>query len=307
MLPVPTTLDTVRVARSSSASFFEMCSPSPVPSSLLFVVLALRSNALKIRTRSALGMPGPVSHTEIRMPPSGSGGMRTICTTPVSVNLIALLTRLIRICRSTRWSAVTTIGASGPSMCSLMPLPSAKGCNDSTTSSVTARQSTGSSATCTRPDSIFARSRRSLMMDSRCLPLVCTRRSWCSCSALSGPGSFISMVPVKPMMALSGVRSSWLMLARKLSLAWLARSSSTFCSCRSSSKRRRSVISRTAAMVSRPPGVSNALRLTSTGIWVPSRCSADTSIPAPTCPASTGRRPLGIRISTGCPIRSSRP
>ena len=40
------------------------------------------------------------------------------------------------------------------------------------------------------PDSIFARSSRSLMMDSRCLPLFCTRRSWRSCLAVSGPASF---------------------------------------------------------------------------------------------------------------------
>src|SRR5581483_193791 len=39
-----------------------------------------------------------------------------------------------------------------------------------------------------------------------------------SCSAVSGPGSFMSSVPVKPMIAFRGVRSSWLMPARKLSL-----------------------------------------------------------------------------------------
>ena len=49
-------------------------------------------------------------------------------------------------------------------------------------------------------------------------------------SAPSGPNMPDSMISEKPMMALSGVRSSWLMLARKLDFAWLASSARVFSS-----------------------------------------------------------------------------
>ena len=54
------------------------------------------------------------------------------------------------------------------------------------------------------------------------IALDCTVRNCFCCSSFSGPGSFISSVPVKPMMAFSGVRSSWLIPARNRSFAWLA-------------------------------------------------------------------------------------
>ena len=40
----------------------------------------------------------------------------------------------------------------------------------------------------------------------------------------------VSMISEKPMMALSGVRSSWLILARNFDLAWLASSARVFSS-----------------------------------------------------------------------------
>ena len=49
-------------------------------------------------------------------------------------------------------------------------------------------------------------------------------------SAPSGPNMPDSMISEKPMMALSGVRSSWLMLARNFDLAWLASSARVFSS-----------------------------------------------------------------------------
>jgi hypothetical protein len=60
-----------------------------------------------------------------------------------------------------------------------------------------------------------------------------------ACSGLSGPGSFISIVPVKPMIAFSGVRSSCDMLARKRSFAgWRLPARRSF-SCSVRSKRLR--------------------------------------------------------------------
>ena len=48
----------------------------------------------------------------------------------------------------------------------------------------------------------------------QCRALERTICNWRSCSSVSGPGSFINSVPVKPRIALSGVRSSWLIEAR---------------------------------------------------------------------------------------------
>ena len=56
------------------------------------------------------------------------------------------------------------------------------------------------------------------LIDAGCLALLWTVRSCLSWSAVSGPGNCMSSVPVKPTIALSGVRSSWLMLVRKRSL-----------------------------------------------------------------------------------------
>src|SRR5439155_214032 len=77
------------------------------------------------------------------------------------------------------------------------------------------------------------------------------------------------------------VRSSWLMLARKRSFAWLARSSSTFFSWSVCSKRLRSVASRIAAVTSSPSSVWSGLRLISTGNSLPSLRRPYSERPAP--------------------------
>ena len=76
------------------------------------------------------------------------------------------------------------------------------------------------------PASIFERSRMSLIRASRCCP-----RGGCARGPRSGPAGPPPARPrgasrVTPMMALSGVRSSWLMLARNCDLWRLATSSS---------------------------------------------------------------------------------
>ena len=63
----------------------------------------------------------------------------------------------------------------------------------------------------------------SLIRASRCRPAPSTRSSGStSCFSASASSRSIS---VTPMMALSGVRSSWLMLARNCDLCWLASAS----------------------------------------------------------------------------------
>src|SRR4051812_36123948 len=65
-----------------------------------------------------------------------------------------------------------------------------------------------------RPASILDRSRMSLMRPSRCLPAALTR--WRSGMNASSPTSSASSwsISLYPMIAFSGVRSSWDMLAR---------------------------------------------------------------------------------------------
>ena len=70
------------------------------------------------------------------------------------------------------------------------------------------------------PASIFDMSRMSLMTSSRYSPLSRMSREYSLYfSAPSGPNIAASMISEKPMMALSGVRSSWLILARNFDLA----------------------------------------------------------------------------------------
>src|SRR5436190_4666588 len=70
-----------------------------------------------------------------------------------------------------------------------------------------------------RPASILDRSRMSLIKASRCRAAPSTRSSGSrSCFAASASSRSISLTP---MMALSGVRSSWLILARNCDLCWL--------------------------------------------------------------------------------------
>jgi hypothetical protein len=88
-------------------------------------------------------------------------------------------------------------------------------------------------------------------------------------------------VPVKPMMAFSGVRSSWLMPARKWSLARLALASSWFFSCSAFSKRLRSLMSRMALMTKALSSVRSGLRLISIGNSLPSRRRPARSSPEP--------------------------
>src|SRR6266540_2143982 len=253
VLPTPGSLVKLSLPPSSSTNRWQMCRPSPVPSRWRLWPESTCSNARKIRGWSSGGMPMPVSATSMRTM-SSSGGRTVSATAPRSVNLIALLARLRRIWLRARWSVWTTRSLSGISAVNLRPLALAIGTSTSATSASTSRQRTGCGVSSTLPDSILARSSRSLMIESRCLADACTVLSWVSCSSLSGPGSRISSVPVKPITAFNGVRSSWLMLARKRSLAAAARSSSTFLSCSARSKTLRSVTSRIAAV----PGVDAA-------------------------------------------------
>ena len=60
------------------------------------------------------------------------------------------------------------------------------------------------------------------MRPSRWVPARCTRRSGSAAFSVPKRAALVTIISVSPMMALSGVRSSWLMLERNCDLCWLA-------------------------------------------------------------------------------------
>ena len=85
-----------------------------------------------------------------------------------------------------------------------------------------AQASTDSGLSSSLPASILERSSTWLMRPSRWLPAACTRRSGSCAFSVPKRAALVTIISVSPMMALSGVRSSWLMLARNCDLCWLA-------------------------------------------------------------------------------------
>ncbi len=139
---------------------------------------------------------------------------------PRSVNLMALETRFSTICLNARGSPVMTGRSSGARVTRSMPFSRAFSASRLQQLISAARGANGSGAISKLPDSIFDMSRMPLTTDNRCWPeslISCAyslRRAASSISASS-----CTIISEKPMMALSGVRSSWLMVARKRVLA----------------------------------------------------------------------------------------
>ena len=112
-----------------------------------------------------------------------------------------------------------------------MPMPRFCACGSiiARHSRMTSASETGSSDSVTLPDSISARSRISLISSSRYQPAL---RIWSMLRFWEGVGGGEpdSMSWAKPRIALSGVRSSWLMLERKSDFARLAFSATAMAS-----------------------------------------------------------------------------
>ncbi len=93
-----------------------------------------------------------------------------------------------------------------------------------------------------------------------------------------------------PTIAFIGVRISWLIVARKADFACAARSAASRAASTASRAATRSVMSRTTRLIISSPPISAAETVTSTGISVPSTCSATSSMRAwktagsPVCP-----------------------
>ena len=166
-----------------------------------------------------------------------SGGLGTHSTTTAPAALLylmALNSRLISTCLTRVRSALTKYGVSKRGKVMLMPRFCACGSIIARHSSITSTSETGSRDSITLPDSISARSRISLISSSRYQPAL---RIWSRLRFCEGVGSGVpeSMSCAKPRIALSGVRSSWLMPDRKSVFARLAFSAAAIASFRSDS------------------------------------------------------------------------
>mmetsp|Transcript_30580 Transcript_30580/g.78029 ORF Transcript_30580/g.78029 Transcript_30580/m.78029 type:complete len:390 (-) Transcript_30580:1641-2810(-) len=197
---------------------------------------------------------------------SPSSILTSTATSPCSVNLTALDSRLASTWRRRMGSASTACVAASSSIAydSASPLRSASGATISMHASTVVRRLTGSRCSSIAPWSSLQKSRMSPRMDSRLLPDSRMVSASSRCSGVSADASSSCAVAIMP---LSGVRISWLMLARNMDLASVAVSAATLASSsrRSSSLRRMSSVTSLCTPMydtSRPPssntGVSDS-------------------------------------------------
>ncbi len=203
-----------------------MVRPMPVPS-IGPVSWPARWNGSKIRSCLSGGMPMPSSTTVIR---TIAGPVPTSNRTrpPGLPYLIAFEPKFIRICASRVRSASTRGSPAGSASGAIViSLRVAIGSSVDTTSPSTSPTATGSTEIVMPPASILARSSTSSIRRSRCSP---PRSTWCSRSSWRGASGSLrsrSSSWANPRIALSGVRSSWLIDDRNSLLAALARSAAS--------------------------------------------------------------------------------
>ncbi len=160
----------------------------------------------------------PVSETANWIRPAPA--LRTFSETlPCSVNLTALASRFLRIC-CRRWlSASSWVGASGAALISrARPFCTAIGSKVSFRRCSTLDTARFSSTSSTWPASIRDRSRMSLINASRSLLDEWIAWAYLTCSAVSVPSLLSASSLARISALLSGVRSSWDMLARNSDL-----------------------------------------------------------------------------------------
>ena len=198
----------------------EIASPRPVPPKRRVVEVSAWVNGSNSCARCSRSMPIPVSRTCTRSraeaSPARFASARTD-TSPESVNLIALASRFVRICRR-RCSSPRSVPGTESAMKSVSstPLACASGASIAPVESTTSRGSNGRSSRSSLPASIFEKSSTSLMTFSSASPELTAVSTSDRCSSLSGVSPSSSSMPITP---LSGVRISWLMLATKSDLA----------------------------------------------------------------------------------------
>ncbi len=172
-------------------------------------------------------MPMPLSTTSTVIP---SATVTRTVTPPCSVNLRALLTRLVSTWRRRVGSPVTITSRSATAL-RHKPLRSAMGASISSTASTHSTRLKSRASNSTAPASNLEKSRISLMIASNVSPLPRMVFTKSACSGVRGESRRRSAIPTT---AFIGVRISWLMLAKKVLLSLAAASAI----CRASSKTR---------------------------------------------------------------------
>ena len=165
----------------------------------------------------------PVSRTKKSIRPIASPPVlrdMVRLTSPCSVNLMPFMSRLRSTCRRRAMSPTTVSGSAGSNTRpSASPFSSARDETIFTDSSAHCLRGKAECSSFICPASIFEKSRTPLMMASNASPLLRIVRSN---SLVSAPPGSSSTTSESPMMAFSGVRISWLILARNSLLAALA-------------------------------------------------------------------------------------
>src|SRR5215469_16125454 len=224
--PLPGSLATVTSPPIMRASLRVIARPRPVPPYRCAVDESACVNSANSLACCSAVMPMPVSATANSIQVRPSTTLRTFSlTSPCVVNLQALLNRLSRICRSRMGSTVSAPSFSSASTTRRFLFCSASWRAVPTTSSISGAKFTASRLSSSLPASIFERSSTWLMRPRRWVPARCTRRSGSAAFSVPKRAALVTIISVKPMIALSGVRSSWLMLATNCDLCWLASSS----------------------------------------------------------------------------------
>ena len=231
-LPTPSVLCAPMRPPINSTSRLLTTRPMPVPSS----VPSSWPRRLKGWNNCASlagARPSPVSRTEARTVSPSQGTQSTVTVPPGRLYLMALDSRFTTTCFRRVRSARTSQSSGGAVRWTWMSAFRAMGSTMARQSASTSPSAIGSIDIDTRPDSMSDRSRISLISSSRYHP-ACRICSMLSCCDGVGAGEPVSMSCAKPRIALSGERSSWLMLDRNSDLARLARSAVTFAVCSSS-------------------------------------------------------------------------
>src|SRR5215831_6896455 len=213
--PLPGWLATVTSPPIMRASLRVIARPRPVPPWRCAVDESACVNSANSLACCSAVMPMPVSATANSIQVRPSTTLRTFSlTSPCVVNLQALLNRLSRICRSRMGSTVSAPSFSCVSTTRRFLFCSASWRAVPTTSSISGARFTVSGLSSSFPASIFERSKTWLMRPRRWVPARCTRLSGSAAFSVPKRAALVTIISVNPMMALSGVRSSWLMLAR---------------------------------------------------------------------------------------------
>ena len=165
-------------------------------------------------------MPIPVSITlksKVASPAVSTLDDIKILTPPLSVNFTAFPARLRRIWRNRPASPLKNCGISPlNSMRMEIPFSSTRSSSTSTTLSTSSFKSKGAFSKTSLPASILEKSRMSLMISKRASPDRLPVSEYNCCSLLSCVSSRRPNTPSTPF---SGVRISWLIIARNCDFA----------------------------------------------------------------------------------------